>query len=1303
MGETLNLLFKRRDDDSVELQVRESWSGRIVTGSFVPPYTSKQLKALQRRLNNVERSMEELREVGCRLFLALCGSETPGTNRLDHVEQSVQAILRSVIQRTLGRRGTVALTFSFDQGCDEFVSYPWELLHNGEHFLLASGVFTLTRALLRPDEPVGCELPVHPPFRLLYISATPHELASLETERSFEALQDAVMALIENNQLYLDRLEPPTFDNLVEYLSLRGGAGVFDETETSIPCYVIHFDGHGAYGRLCPNEDCAQMNDADARKCTRCGEPLGRVKAQTYLCFCTEEGGNCFIGTQSLRDLFLSSDVRLAVFAACETATLLEERLRHQRRRAAVDATLATALVTAQVPAVVAMPFSIQDDLNPIFMKHFYSALAQGRTLEEALSRARHAMLPKQHSWFIPVLYRHVAEGKEEPVELLADQDTPDEHEHLTGQLEATTTFVGREQELLEIDVLLTDAARGRARFASIDARKEEQRGDAKGQFKLRPGTHHIALTGPPGIGKSAIAFEAVRRNRQKFVGGVINISLQGGRSFSDALIDIGHHLRISPQNMHATDLSHRERLVLSKYRSLADREFHCLLLLDGFEEIKEHAELELWYRFLCSLPQEVVVLVTSRSNPGSAAIIAGMPCRWYEYQVGKMPDADLLRLFSELAAESGLGQRIHLDDPAQQAVLREICTLLDGYPLGAQLIFGTASSIKGKVYTPEAATRSLEEVRDELRNTLLPGIWAVLEVAYQRLTPPARLLLSYLAAFKLPFSHEQIILLIAPETHDAPHEAVRLEREHPVHDVPSDKTDMLRSGEDVAPAVLAENWRAARDELVTASFIQFDGRVYRVHSQVRNFALSYLPLGERRRVHRVAAAYYCSLAQPSPDEWFAAFEHLEGAGEPQDLQHAVRLAVDASWALEGRGYAHALLAMLRRAEAHALRLGDKTGEGKIQCCLGAILRLLGKNAEAVGCLTRSLALHREQHEPSEEGWALYELAMLYREEGQFQQAGIYAQEAQNLFRTVGYAKGEAWMQMMLGEVSRGYGNYYEALGHFDRALASFRTLHNDEGSAWTLRDQGTVNEALGRYSRALAQYEEALRLFNVLGIRSGQAWVLAGQSVVYTDQGKLDLAEQACSEAITIFREQGIRRGEGWALSAMGDIVRERHQLNAARSYFEEALSIFAGLGDRVDQARALNALGAITFEEGNYVLAKEDYEHALVIAREQSTRHIEGRALRGLGDIARVMHRFDDADRYYQDAYEIAAQLDTPAERCATLRRQGELRCQQGQYRETLEFWKQALALDQRLEHPARKHLQDKLDALVAEHHLE
>jgi tetratricopeptide (TPR) repeat protein len=1276
MGETLNLLFRSRENGTYELQVKENWSGRTVCGSFVPPYTSKQLNAVLKKLNNLDSSYQELREIGQRLFLALCGSETPGTNRPEASEQSVQAVLRSVIQRTLKRRGTVALTFCFSPGCDEFVRYPWELLHNGDHFLLVSGIFTLTRAFLRPDMPVGCELPVHPPMRVLYIGASPINCAPLETEQSFAALERGLAPLIETGQVFLDRLEPPTFDQLVRYLSSYGGAGMLDDSDTAIPCYVVHFDGHGAYGRLCPADGCETVNEVESRKCVECGTSLSRVKPQTYLCFCDDEGYNRFIDTQSLRDLFLSSDVRLAVFSACETATLSVEATRQQRQKIAIDTTLATALVTAQVPAVVAMPFSLQDDLSPTFMYHFYEALADGRMLEEALSRARQALLPmQQKSWFIPVLYRRVVEGDESPVPLIASNDTPEEHDHPLAHLGVSSVFVGREQEIQDLDQLLTAAATG------------ESRGEVTGRQRLRSGTHHIALTGAAGIGKSALAFEVVRRNQGKFPGGIIGISLQDGKSFGDALIEIVHYLHIPTRILPTSDINQRMRLVTGTLRSLASRELPSLLLLDGFEEVKDHAELETWLQFLCSLPEGVVVLVSSRSNPETMMVMEGLHCRWYEYRVGKMINVDLLKLFIELAAESGLDQRIHLDDPKQMAILHEICTLLDGYPLGAELIFGTARTIGGKVFTPEAATRSLEEVRDELRSSPLAGIFAVLDVSYRRLTPLARLLLSYLAAFKLPFSREQIMLLVKPESLKTTAQV----------------TQAGQFSEDDVMTGLAENWRAARDELVQASFMLFDGRVYTIHPQIRHFAITHLPIAERCRVHRVVAAYYSNLPQPALEEWLAAFDHLESAGEPEDLQEAVRVAVRATWALNGRGHAPELLAMLRRAGVHASRLNDKTGEGQIQCCLGAILRVLGRAIEAEACLRSSLEYHRQQHEHAYAGWALYELAMLFREEGNFQQAGLYAQEGLAAFREANDRKGEAWMQTVVGEVSRGCGAYYEALGHFELALTSFRNLRDQEGIASVLRDRGTVYEALGQYSRASNDYEAALRIFQALNLQSSQAWVLADQSIVYTDQGDLEKAERLCGAAIAQFRELAIPRGEGWALRAMGDVFRERRDFIQAHALYEDALAKFNAVGDRVDQARVLNSLGALTFDEGEYLAAQGFYEQAQMIAQEQGARQIDGRALRGLGDVARVLRRFVEAERCYQEAFVIASDLDTPAELCAVLRRRGMLYTLQEKYGEALDCWVQALALDQRLGHPVRVDLQQKIEQLVADQHLE
>ena len=1294
MRETLTLLFRKGEDGNIELQVKESHSGHIIRGNFVPPYSPGQLNRLLKKINNLLIDDEELREIGKDLFLALCGPDASTSSRASS-SRSIRAVLREVIQRTLHKRGTVALTLCFAPGCEEFVRYPWELLHNGEYFLLASGIFTLTRALMSPDNQKGGELPVFPPMKLLYIGASPCDLPPLETERSFKALSRGLAPLRERGLISIDRLEPATYDRLVSYLSSYGGVSTLDERGISAPCYAIHFDGHGAYGRLCPAEDCDVLNAPTARKCVGCQTPLNRVEAQTYLCFCDDEGRNRLIDTQTLRELLVSSDVRLAVFSACETATVEDDKPHHRDKGPAVNATLATALVMSQVPAVVAMPFNLQDDLSPIFMSHFYEALAQGRTLEEALARARQAMLPvlKYRGWFIPVLYRQVVEGKEGPVAFLSTHDGHEDLDHPLAHLGASTTFVGRAVELRDLGTLLSQAIG-----------EDDEWAEARSQLRLHPGVHHIALIGPAGIGKSALAFEAARLNRGKFPGGTIGVSLQGGRSFVDALLEIAHQLHIAINASHASDINYCEQMVLTVFRSLGNRELPCLLVLDRFDEVQERTTVGMWHRFLCNLPEQVVVLVTSHSSPATVAALVGTTCHWYEFQVDKMTSEDLLHLFTELAQENNLIERIHLEDPEQEAILEEICTLLDGYPLGAELIFGRARSIDGKVYPPQAATRPLEEVRDELRESPLEGVWAVLDVAYRLLSKPAQLLLPYLATFKLPFSKEQILMLIEPRKTDALRAVERMDSEptlqkrSPIEIIVEESETTL-----AIPLELQKNWSNARDELVQASFMQFDGRVYHIHGQVRKYAHALLPPDEHRRVHRVAAAYYGSRPHPTQEEWFAAFEHLEEAHEPQDLQKAVHLAVRASWALCGHGRISELRTTLRRAEGYALDLGDKTGEGQIQCCLGAILRQQGQYEAAIGCLTRSLALHREQHEPDEQAWALYEFAMLFREEGQFQRAKTHAQEALSLFGEAGDAKGVAWMHVVLGEVSRGFGRYYEALDYFERALASFRSLNNDEGIAQVLRDRGTIYEALGRYPEALTDYEEALRLFTMQGLRFWQAWAFTDRSAVYLDQAKFDLAEKSSEAAIAIFREQKAGRGAGWALRVKGDIERKKHNLNAARTYYEEAMKIFIALGDSVDHARTLNSLGALSQQEGAYMLAREQYEHALVLARAQETRQIEGRALRGLGDIARLMGRFAEARRYYNDAAAIANELNTLPERCAVLRRQGELYISQEQYPEALEAWIEALAQDQRIDHPEREALQKKIEDLVAKQHLE
>jgi tetratricopeptide (TPR) repeat protein len=1283
MGETVTLSFHALDDNSYEVRVRDSWSGYTTSGKFVPPYTTRQVNAQQKKLENAESSDQKLKEIGQHLFAALCGLHPSVPLDRKVAKPSVQAVLQTVIHRTLTRRGTVALSLLFGPGCDEFIRYPWELLHNGDLFLIISGIFTLSRSLQLVDAPVGSPLPVHPPLRILYIGSSPQNLPPLEIEQSFQAMEQALGRLIDDGQVILDRLNPPTYSNLVSYFTSYGGVGLFDDNDTTVPCYVVHFDGHGIHGRLCPNDDCGAMNAADAKRCSGCEESLRDVGPQTYLSFCDEDNMNCFVDAQSLRHLLVSSDIRLAVFAACETATVTtRSAVKRQQQRTAIDATLATALVTGQVPAVVAMPFSLQDELSPTFMSHFYEALFNKQTLEEALSRARQAMVSTlSKSWFVPVLYRLVAEGEEGPVALLADSKARSGRMHPLAHLGPPSAFVGRTRELGDMDVLLESAASGK------------QRADVPRRLHLSAGCRRIALTGYAGMGKSALAYEAIRRNRDKFPGGIIGITLRDGKSFHDALLEILNALPnpIPDRKVLLADGKQRAQFIRTTLLSLAKRELPSLLLLDNFEEMKDHTELEAWLQFLCSLPEEVTVIVTSRSNPGHMVVGGSSSCRWYEYSVEKMTNTDLLDLFIELAASSGLGRRIQLDHEKQQAILLEICELLDGYPLGAELIFGAARPIGGQTYTPAAATRSLEEVRDDLCKTPLPGILAVLDVSYHRLTPPARLLLSYLAAFKLPFTHEQINMLVKPEKLAVAPEILAISDE-----IAQLVKKAVETEEVASFAALARQWGAARDELVRASFMQFNGQLYSIHSQIRHFALARLPIEEQRRIHRVVATYYCNLPSPNADEWFEAFEHLEAAAESDDMQEAIRVAIRAALALEGSSYARELQAILRRASGYASRLNDITGEAEIQCRLGAILRLMGQYAEAEFCFKSSLSILRKEKKSELMAWALYELTVLCCDIGDFKQAHSYAQEALELFQVVDSARGNAYINMMLGQIRYGQASYADAKEHFDLASAGFIRLHDRVGRALTSGNRGKMHEALGEYGHALLMYEESLRLFRELKRPIDQAWIQVYKSGVYVYQGKWDQAKTLCDEALMQFQQLGVQRGEAWIARVMGDLALKKQDLDLARSYYERASELFSTVGDLVDQATVFNALGQVSLKEHAALDAKGYFGQALETANRYGARHIKASALRGLGEVGSNLRQCEEAVRSYREAFAIFFDINSCAECAQLLYDLGVLYESQQMYQEALKTWYQALPLDCYLEESRRSDLREKIERL-------
>ena len=107
---------------------------------------------------------------------------------------------------------------------------------------------------------------------------------------------------------------------------------------------------------------------------------------------------------EQLAPLLVSAGVRLAVLNACYSGSRTSE---------ASLGGVATALVRAGIPAVIAMQYPVENSHAKAFDDGLYQALFTGLTIDEAITEGRRKMheLGLISDWGVPVLYSRLIEG----------------------------------------------------------------------------------------------------------------------------------------------------------------------------------------------------------------------------------------------------------------------------------------------------------------------------------------------------------------------------------------------------------------------------------------------------------------------------------------------------------------------------------------------------------------------------------------------------------------------------------------------------------------------------------------------------------------------------------------------------------------------------------------------------------------------------------------------------------------------------------------------------------------------------
>jgi tetratricopeptide (TPR) repeat protein len=1004
---------------------------------------------------------------------------------------------------------------------DVLLSLPWELLHDGERFLVRDYRIDLARstqsavgpgALL--DEPAGY-------FKLVVNVSAPAGSGLSYEEESYRITR----ALSEHCELAPTELG--TVDDLIATVERERPIGV-------------HFSGHGSPGQL------VFENDEGEEDSVSIGHLLGRLRERV------EDGG-------------LPKFFYLASCYGNEPGSPDKSQAGSESSAAAVQ--------RAGIPQVVGYYGPIVDQLSTRAEEALYAAIAAGHTTRYAVRQARAALAEpfvaandvhrpgdgvardgaagvptivgtNPFAWAQLVLYHYGPEhplGKPVPADALRKvEQTLERSFRGTGDRKILSIgFIGRRAELHRV-------------------RKRLLRGDRV-----------LVFQGLGGLGKTTLAFHTLpmlasendvctlwcreaenetnpaetlvgqlldhcrRRFGLEWEGVVQQVDRIAGDDsakrfgyFLHALLENVDRLVVYLDNLESLLVAPREPRVKGGGDAAVDTESFATWRNDGLRAI--------WKR-----------LDAAARESGKLHVVA--TCRYRNddfagcmLPVSPLPPDALYRLLGWFPALRRLSS-------SARAML---VARLDGHPRAVEyandLIGHALAQHEDRRGTWQMSANPQQEdierewkvlvepalplVQEQLRdNLLLAEIWE------QLLDDRARRMLYRMTLLRLPWEWDLMTALSEPdeEATNAEATAKRLAR-----------TSLLEQVEVMWPVSLEKRqlMRLYTLHPTTAEFIR-----------LRHKDDDSLLLAAHRRIGELLEAQ----ARPSPyiNTAIEAGHHLFAAGEFD--RSCDLLSPAAEWLLN-RGRVREGLRVLEPLLPESVRKAMKPDRaGKLLSTVGRGCARLGQLEKAIASYEQALLIAREIGDRRGEGGALDDLGKACARLGQVEKAITFHERALLIAREIGHRQGEGTTLGNLGAAYVDLGQVEKAISFYEQALLIAREVGDRRGEGNALGNLGSAYGRLGQVEKAITLCEQRLVIAREVGDRRGEGSALGNLGTAYVDLGQVEKAITFYEQALVIDREMGDRPGEGAALGNLGRAYARLGQVEKARGCLQEAVRI--------------------------------------------------------------------------------------------------------------------------------------------------
>lgn len=331
-----------------------------------------------------------------------------------------------------------------------------------------------------------------------------------------------------------------------------------------------------------------------------------------------------------------------------------------------------------------------------------------------------------------------------------------------------------------------------------------------------------------------------------------------------------------------------------------------------------------------------------------------------------------------------------------------------------------------------------------------------------------------------------------------------------------------------------------------------------------------------------------------SPLEWFererpnirAAVEHCAALGLTETCWD---LAVSAHEFYGVRGYFDDWQATHTTALQACRSAGDRRGEGIVLACLNQPALVSSRRSDGgsdLADLERAVELLTESGDSHGQAIAMRTLANALRRQGHLTRPLALFNEALFCYITSGNTVGRWQTLRFIGQNHLDLGQFAEAR----RVLEESETLAVELGGgrlvAQTRYWIGETCLAAGEFDEAQVALNAVLDIFGEDG-GIGRAYALHGLGQVATRQGMHGLAERYLTEAVGLARKGADAVLEGRTWLSMATLRRAEKQADEQITTLETAVSVFTGCGAAYLEVRALARLARAVAERGDATAA--------------------------------------------------------------------------------------------------------------------